>query len=107
HVVMLSAVAAVLAEGSGPAKDLHYLEHLLAPIKTRRTILRSAYFQDNVGGALTPAKVAGVYPNFIPSHAFVFPMSATADVGRFAADALLSPAGVSETVLLLGPAYSP
>jgi len=107
HVVMLSAVAAVLAEGSGPAEDLHYLEHKLASANARRTILRSAYFQDNVGGMIAPATHAGIYPNFMPSDGFAFPMIATVDVGTFAADALLSTSGTSETVLLLGPAYSP
>ncbi len=107
HVVMMSAVAAVLPDGNGPAKDLHYLENLLASTPARRTILRSAYFQDNVGGMIAPAKMAGVYPNFLPSDDFAFPMISTTDVGRFAADTLLSADGRSETVLLIGPSYSP
>ena len=107
HVVMLSAVAAVLPDGNGPAKDLHYLESRLASTKARHTILRSAYFQDNVGGMVGPAREAGIYPNFMPSDDFAVPMISTTDVGRFAANALLSPSGPSETVLLAGPVYSP
>ena len=106
HVVMLSAVAAVLPDGNGPAKDLHYLENRLASTKARRTILRSAYFQDNIGGMLGPATQAGIYPNFLPSDEFAFPMISTTDVGKFAADAVLSAAGQSETILLAGPSYS-
>ena len=106
HVVMLSAVAAVLADGNGPAKDLHYLENRLAATKARRTILRSAYFQDNVGGVVRAAQQAGIYPNFLPSEEFALPMISTTDVGKFAADALLSRTGNSETVLLAGPPYS-
>jgi uncharacterized protein YbjT (DUF2867 family) len=107
HVVMMSAAAAVLPDGNGPAKDLHYLEHLLASTSARRTILRAAYFQDNVGGMFPPATHAGIYPNFMPSDDVAFPMVSTTDVGRFAADALLSTSGASETVLVAGPSYSP
>jgi uncharacterized protein YbjT (DUF2867 family) len=107
HVVMLSAVAAVLPDGNGPAKDLHYLENRLTSMKGRHTILRSAYFQDNIGGVLGPATQAGIYPNFLPSAEVALPMISTVDVGKFAADALLSPTGSSETVLLAGPSYSP
>ena len=107
HVVMLSAVAAVLPDGNGPAKDLHYLEKRLGATTARRTILRAAYFQDNVGGMLGPAAQAGIYPNFMPSDEFAFPMISTTDVGRFAADALLATPARNETVLLGGPSYSP
>jgi uncharacterized protein YbjT (DUF2867 family) len=106
HIVMLSAVAAVLPDGNGPAKNLHYLENRLASTNARRTLLRSAYFQDNIGGMVAPAMQAGIYPNFMPSDEFAFPMISTIDVGKFAADAVLSTTGHSETVLLEGPSYS-
>jgi uncharacterized protein YbjT (DUF2867 family) len=106
HVVMQSAIAASIAEGNGPAKDLHYLENLLRAACPKVTILRSAYFQDNVAGVLTPAKQAGIYPHFMPADDASFPMIATKDVGKFAADVLLLPRDHTEIVLLLGPAYS-
>jgi uncharacterized protein YbjT (DUF2867 family) len=107
HVVMQSAIAASITDGNGPAKDLHYLEHLLRATGARLTVLRAAYFQDNVASVLAPATHQGIYPHFLPSDDAAFPMIATKDAGRFAAEALLSPAAKSETVLLLGPAYSP
>lgn len=106
HVVLLSAVAAVLPDGNGPAKDLHYLEARLKTIRAPVTILRSAYFQDNIGGLLGPAKGPGIYPNFLPSPDIAFPMIAIKDVGRFVADALIGGSSQTETILLLGPAYS-
>jgi uncharacterized protein YbjT (DUF2867 family) len=106
HVVMLSAIAASIADGNGPAKDLHYLENLLRRTRANITILRSAYFQDNVASAVTPAKHLGIYPHFFPSDDVAFPMIATKDSGAFAAQSLLEPSGRSETALLLGPAYS-
>jgi uncharacterized protein YbjT (DUF2867 family) len=106
HVVMLSAVAAVLADGNGPAKELHYLENRLRAGGPTVSILRSAYFQDNIGGVLMPAINNSIYPYFLPSADAAFPMIATKDAGRFAAEALLNPPALTETVLLLGPAYS-
>lgn len=107
HVVMQSAIAASIADGNGPAKGLHYLEDLLRATGARLTILRSAYYQDNVAAAIAPAAHQGVYPHLLPSDDAAFPMIATKDAGRFAADALLDSAAKSETVLLLGPPYSP
>jgi uncharacterized protein YbjT (DUF2867 family) len=106
HVVMLSAVAAVLPDGNGPAKDLHYLERKLRASGTTVTILRACYFQDNVRDMIVPARQSGIYPNFTPSADAPFPMIATMDVGRFAALALLTPPEKSEIVDLLGPPYS-
>jgi uncharacterized protein YbjT (DUF2867 family) len=106
HVVVLSAIAASLADGNGPAKDLHYLERLLSGGGARLSVLRSCYFQDNVADAIPPAMGFGIYPNFLPSADAAFPMVATRDVGRVAAAALLSPPSRTERVLVLGPAYS-
>ena len=106
HVVMLSAIAAVLPDGNGPAKDLHYCENRLRACGATLTALRACYFQDNVASALTPARQAGIYPNFLPSVDFGFPMIATRDVGRLAASALTSPPPKSEVIDLFGPTYS-
>jgi uncharacterized protein YbjT (DUF2867 family) len=106
HVVMLSAIAAVLPDGNGPAKDLHYLEHTLRATGAVITILRACYFQDNVRDMIAPARQSGMYPNFTRSADAPFPMIATMDVGRFAASALLNPPGKSEIVDLFGPLYS-
>jgi uncharacterized protein YbjT (DUF2867 family) len=106
HVVMLSAIAAVLPDGNGPAKDLHYCENQLRACSATLTALRACYFQDNVASVLTPARQAGIYPNFLPSADVAFPMIATRDIGRLAAAALTSPPPKSEVVDLFGPTYS-
>jgi len=105
RVVLLSAIAASLAEGNGPARGLHELEAALGTTGTVLTTLRACWLQENVGAAMGPASGAGIYPNFFPSADVPFPTIASADVGGFAAEALTGPA-VSETVDLLGPAYS-
>jgi len=106
HVAMLSAIAAVLPDGNGPAKDLHYCENRLRASGATITVLRASYFQDNVVSVMTPARHAGIYPNFLPSADIAFPMIATRDVGRLAAEALRSPSSTSEVVDLFGPTYS-
>ena len=106
HVVMLSAMAASLSEGNGPAKDLHYCERQLARYAKRLTVLRACYFQDNVAGAMPAAVHAGIYPNFLVSADAAIPMIATRDIGRFGAQALLAPPQGREIIDLFGPAYS-
>jgi uncharacterized protein YbjT (DUF2867 family) len=106
HVVLLSATAATLADGNGPAKDLHYFEQRLGNCGTRLTVLRACYFQDNVASVVDAAATAGIYPNLLPPADMARPMIATKDVGRFAAHALVTPPARSEVVDLLGPAYS-
>jgi uncharacterized protein YbjT (DUF2867 family) len=106
HVVMLSAVAACVADGNGPAKDLHYLERLVRASAPKSTILRAAWFQENVGSIL-PAANQGFFPSLMASADAPFPTIATRDVGRIAATLLLSPPPKSEIIDLMGPAYSP
>lgn len=106
HVVLLSAVAAALADGNGPAKDLHYLEAKLLATGTTLTILRASWFQENVQAVVSAAAQAGIYPNLMGSADVAFPTVATRDVGRVAASLLLSPPPADEVVDLLGPTYS-
>jgi uncharacterized protein YbjT (DUF2867 family) len=106
HVVLLSALAAILSEGNGPAKDLHYAERRLERTAAGLTILRPCYFQENVLGALPAARHQGIYPNFLPSADVPVPMIAIRDVGRIAAEELVAPSAPREIVDLLGPPYS-
>ena len=107
HVVVLSAVAASLAEGNGPAKDLHYLERAIRNTADRVTVIRACWLQENVGAVVPAATQAGVYPNFMASPDLAFPTVATRDVGRIAAALLLSPPPTNEVIDVVGPAYSP
>jgi uncharacterized protein YbjT (DUF2867 family) len=106
HVVMLSAIAAVLPDGNGPAKDLHYCERQLTARAKALTLLRACYFQDNVASAVPVARHAGIYQSFLTSADAPMSMIATRDVGRFAAQALLTPPEGREIVDLFGPVYS-
>jgi uncharacterized protein YbjT (DUF2867 family) len=106
HVVMLSAIAASLPDGNGPAKDLHYCERQLATHAKQLTLLRACYFQDNVSSVIPAAVHGAIYPNFLASADALIPMIATVDIGRFAANALLNPPQRTETIDVLGPPYT-
>ena len=107
HVVLLSAIAASLADGNGPAKDLHYFERLLGATGATVSILRACWFQENVGAVLGAATHAGIYPNLMGPADAPLPTVATSDVGRVAASLLISPPPTSEIIDLIGPVYSP
>lgn len=106
QVVFLSAAAAVLPEGNGPAKDLHFAESALRATNATVTIVRASYFQENILSALPAAEHQGIYPNFFPTADVAFPTVATRDVGRLAAQCLLEPPAQTEVVDLVGPMYS-
>ena len=106
HVVVLSAVAASLADGNGPAKDLHYLERAVRKTSARVTVVRASWFQENVGAVVPAARAAGIYPNLMGVADVAFPTIATRDVGRMAAALLLAPPPTSEVIDLVGPSYS-
>ena len=106
HVVLLSAVAAVLPDGNGPAKDLHYFERILRETGTKVSTLRACWFQENVGAVIGAASQMGIYPNLLLSADMAMPTVATRDVGEVAASLLLAPPPASEVVDLIGPVYS-
>jgi uncharacterized protein YbjT (DUF2867 family) len=106
HVLLLSAIAASLPEGNGPAKGLHYLENVLRNACERLTVVRACWLQENVGAALQPATHAGIYPNFMPSADIPFPTIATRDVGHIVADLLEDGSAAGQVIDLVGPMYS-
>jgi uncharacterized protein YbjT (DUF2867 family) len=107
HVVLLSAVAASLSDGNGPAKDLNYAERVLRDAATKLSIVRACWFQENVGAVIGAANEAGIYPNLMGLADARFPTIATRDVGRVVASLLLSPPPASEVIDVVGPLYSP
>ncbi|WP_235939520.1 NAD(P)H-binding protein [Occultella kanbiaonis] len=106
HVVMLSSGGADLAEGTGPITGLHRLEQALLATGTTLTALRPGHFQEKVTDLIEVARESGVYPVFAASADVAQPMVATRDIGAVAAEALLSPPTASETVDIIGPAYT-
>lgn len=109
RVVLLSSAAASLGEGAGNGlgSELAYLERLVCTTGAAVTVLRAAYFQENVVEAIPVAEGLGVYYHFAPSADVPFSTVSACDVGAFAARALLAgPQSTHEVVDLVGPAYS-
>ena len=104
HVVMLSSLGADLESGTGLIKVLHYLENALRATGAKVTTIRASYFQENAA-TLAPVRQTGIFPSLLPAD-YPFPQVATLDIGKLAAEALLSPPPRSEVVDLLGPLYS-
>lgn len=105
-VLVSSAVASLGPETRSFGADLAYLEELLLQTSVAVTVLRAAYFQDNVVTALPSVRRDGVYPSLFRSSAAPVRMVAAADVGAAAVRALLAPKAKREIVDVVGPAYS-
>lgn len=106
HVAMLSSGGADLASGTGPIANLYALEHALTQTGVVLSAIRPGHFQEKVSDLIDAARFEGVYPVFADSADVPVPMVATADIGRVAARALLSPPVTSEAIDVVGPAYT-
>jgi uncharacterized protein (TIGR02246 family) len=104
HLVFLSSVAAAIP--AGPARDLRHAEDLLSETGCQLTVVRAAFFQDNLAAAIALARQHGMFANFFPSVTTAIPMVATADVASLVVACLAHPSERSEIIDLLGPAYS-
>ena len=101
---MLSSVAAQEPAKTGPIVITHYAEqNLPKATKTTFTFVRAAYFMENILANAHPMKADGVLPVFGGGEGYPFPMVATADIGRVAAEALLAPPAAHQWIELSGP----
>lgn len=102
HVVLLSALGAQHAEGTGVVMRLHAAEERLAQGSASLTCVRAASFLDNWAMVLG-ATVAGALPTFLDPEKPV-PAVATADVGAVIAEALIEgpPAKRRATIEVVG-----
>ena len=101
HVVALSSVAAQHAEGTGIIRTAHVLERTLSAVDVPHTFIRASYFVENWASVIAPARQDGVLPSTIGTA--TIPMVSVKDIGRVAAEALLSPAKDARIVELAGP----
>jgi uncharacterized protein YbjT (DUF2867 family) len=102
RVVLLSSVGADQDSGTGPIDALGYLERKLSAMPINATFLRAAYFQENWAQILGAANAQNIVPTFLKPD-FSFPQIATADIGRFAVEALLHPPAKTTAWNLAGP----
>ena len=97
HVVLLSSIGAEHASGTGPIASVHIAEEILRDVPgLARTFLRASYFLENHGSVLGAVTGHGILPTFLPAD-LRFPQIGTADIGRFAAKALVEAPAAGET----------
>jgi uncharacterized protein YbjT (DUF2867 family) len=103
HVVALSSVGAALADAPGPPGGLHGFERDLAELDSNVLVVRSAAYMDYLLAAVPLIKAQKVNGTALAAHV-LFPMVATQDVAREAADRLRRrDFSGHEIRLLLGP----
>jgi uncharacterized protein YbjT (DUF2867 family) len=102
-VVVLSTIGAA-APQPNLLNQLGLLEAALADLPMPVAFLRAAWFMENAAGDLAAARETGVITSYLQPLDKAFPMVATGDVGRVAADLLLEDWRGHRVVEVKGPA---
>jgi uncharacterized protein YbjT (DUF2867 family) len=107
-LVVLSSVGAEQPSGTGWIGMNHMLEQHLSQTGLPVTFLRAAYFMENWAPLAKIATTQNELPSFLAPLNKKFPMIATDDIGRIAAEALCETWGDTRIIELEGPvSYSP
>jgi uncharacterized protein YbjT (DUF2867 family) len=104
RLVALSTVGAH-AERENLLTQLSLMEQALGTLPLPVTFLRPAWFMENAACDLPPARDTGLIPSFLQPLDRKFPMVATADVGRVAAELLQESRKDGPIVELEGPRH--
>lgn len=102
-LVVLSTIGAAAPEPN-LLNQLGLLEKALADLPMPVTFLRAAWFMENAALDIADAKNSGVIASYLQPLDKKFPMIATDDVGRVAAELLLEQSQGHRVVELEGPA---
>jgi NAD(P)H dehydrogenase (quinone) len=103
RVVALSSIGAHRGSGLGLITQLHILEQELGGLPTPIAFLRAGWFMENARWDVGPARTSGEIPSYLHPTDRPFPMVATDDIGRVAAEALLERWTGRRVVELEGP----
>jgi NAD(P)H dehydrogenase (quinone) len=102
RVVCLSTIGAQ-ARRENLLTQLSILEQELGKLRMPVTFLRPAWFMENASWDVVAAREKGLISSFLQPLDRPFPMVATADVGRVAAELLQEKSSVARVVELEGP----
>jgi NAD(P)H dehydrogenase (quinone) len=107
-VVYLSSIGAQHDHGVGLITTLHILEREMGTLPIPGAFLRPAWFMENSVWDVASARDQGEIASYLQPLDRKFPMIATADIGRAAAETLLENWSGRRTIELEGPErYSP
>ena len=106
--VYLSSIGSEQTSGVGLITSTHLLEGQLRSLPIASVFLRAAWFMENFASDVKPAREQGKFFSYLQPLDHRFPMVATEDIGRTAADLLLDQWSENRIVELAGPReYSP
>jgi len=88
RVVALSSIGGGRESGLGLITQVHILEQALVPLDLPVALLRPTWFMENSLWDVAPARDTGRMPSFLQPADRPFPMVATADIGKVAAETL-------------------
>ena len=101
-IIVLSTIGAA-APKSNLLNQLGLLENGLGDLPMPATFLRAAWFMENAAADVATARKTGVVASYLQPLEKPFPMVATQDVGRVAAELLLENWSGNQVVELEGP----
>ena len=102
RVVCLSTIGGHVKK-TNLLNQLHVMETVLGGLGLPISFLRAAWFMENSAWDVAPARASGVIPSFLQPLDKPFPMIATEDIGRVAADLLVAPSQPPQVVEVEGP----
>jgi uncharacterized protein YbjT (DUF2867 family) len=105
RAVFLSSIGSEKSSGLGLITTTHILEQELSHTGVPSAFLRAGSFMENILHSIPAALATGNYFAFYQPLAHPFPLIATADIGRIAAEILLETWESDRFLELSGPAY--
>jgi NAD(P)H dehydrogenase (quinone) len=105
RVVFLSSIGSEKSSGTGLITATYILEQELGSTGVPSVFLRAGSFMENIVHSIPAARATGLYFAFYQPLEHAYPLVATGDIGRVAAEALLKPWQGNRVIELSGPAY--
>ncbi len=102
-VAALSSIGGERQSGLGLITQVHILEEALGTLQIPAVILRPGWFMENALWDVAPARQTGEMASFLEPLDKPFPMVATADIGRAAAEALAQTWSGTRVIEIEGP----
>jgi uncharacterized protein YbjT (DUF2867 family) len=102
RIVCLSTIGGHV-ETPNLLSQLHMLEVAMRALPLPIAFVRPAWFMENSSWDIAPARQTGVVPSFLQPLDKPFPMIATRDIGRVAAELLVEPWDGTRVVEIEGP----
>ena len=105
RAVLLSSIGGERTSGLGLVTTAHLLEEELGDTGVPSAFLRAGSFMENILHSIPAARATGMYFAFYQPLEHPFPLVATDDIGRIAAETLLETWQGNRVIEISGPTY--